>query len=191
VLSKESGIDNPKESSLKNSYFDFSYNTFGIDKYILSFSNKKIMDVACAVSYNQIYALINSNKHDSGIFNVYSVCFSCYSIKEDFSPENYVFMYEFSNSFTSLEDEYSFSSVAYEDFYPVGVEPWEPNLTTLTDIKNLKWKKLVKKYTQIPTPWNKTLYYNMPDKNEEMKKQLLKYIKNIIDMQVPFRVSDT
>ena len=39
----------------------------------------------------------------------------------------------------------------YNDLYPPKIEPWEPNLTTLTDFGK-KWKNLMDKNTPIPTP---------------------------------------
>ena len=37
------------------------------------------------------------------------------------------------------------------DYYPLDVEPWEANITTLVDFDS-KWKNLVDKDTPIPTP---------------------------------------
>jgi len=50
-----------------------------------------------------------------------------------------------------LADEYYSSSVAYDDFYPLNVEPWEPNITTMVDFKS-KWKGMIAKDTPVPTP---------------------------------------
>jgi hypothetical protein len=51
--------------------------------------------------------------------------------------------------------------VAYNDFYPKGIEPVEPNITRLLAPENLKWKNLVTKSTMIPTPWEKADYDTM------------------------------
>ena len=67
--------------------------------------------------------------------------------------------------------------VAYEDFYPSGVEPLEPNITSLLDPGNLKWKDLVTPGLGIPTEWNKEVYDSLSKaysiiirkKNEKMK----------------------
>ena len=50
------------------------------------------------------------------------------------------------------------NAVAYEEFYPPGVEPWEPNVTALINKANLKWKKFLQPGTPLPTPWDKTQY---------------------------------
>ena len=41
--------------------------------------------------------------------------------------------------------------MAYQDFYPLDVEPTDPNLTTLVNFDS-KWKDLVVDGTPIPTP---------------------------------------
>jgi hypothetical protein len=50
-----------------------------------------------------------------------------------------------------LGDEYYSSSVAYEDFYNLKVEPWEPNITTLINFDS-KWKAMLDQSTPVPTP---------------------------------------
>ena len=50
-----------------------------------------------------------------------------------------------------LGDEYYTSEVSVQDFYPSGVEPVEPNLTTLVDFGS-KWKDMLDENTPIPTP---------------------------------------
>ncbi|HPU94468.1 MAG TPA: M64 family metallopeptidase, partial [Candidatus Saccharicenans sp.] len=47
------------------------------------------------------------------------------------------------------------SDVAYNDFYPAGVEPLEPNITALLDPEHLKWKDLVSPGVKIPTEYGK------------------------------------
>jgi len=50
-----------------------------------------------------------------------------------------------------MRNEYYSSAVAYEDFYPLDIEPWEPNITTLVDFDS-KWKDMINKKTSVPTP---------------------------------------
>jgi hypothetical protein len=78
--------------------------------------------------------------------------------KENAWWPDYVFVHEFGHSFAGLGDEYYSSDVAYTDFYPADVEPWEPNLTALLEGRDLKWGHLVADGTPIPTPWEKALY---------------------------------
>jgi hypothetical protein len=62
----------------------------------------------------------------------------------DHSTEAAVFVHEFGHCFAGLGDEYYTSSVAYEEFYNLKVEPWEPNLTTMVDFES-KWKSMMGK----------------------------------------------
>ena len=52
------------------------------------------------------------------------------------------------------------SAVAYNEFYPRGVEPWEPNITAMLDPDNLKWKAHVDEGTPLPTPVDDPEYWN-------------------------------
>ena len=59
-------------------------------------------------------------------------------------------IHEFGHAFGALADEYYNSSVAYNDFFPLDVEPWNPNLTTLVDFDS-KWKDMLPDGTPVPT----------------------------------------
>ncbi|MEG1544487.1 MAG: M64 family metallopeptidase, partial [Tannerellaceae bacterium] len=61
------------------------------------------------------------------------------------------FLHELGHSFAGLADEYFSSAVAYNDFYNLKYEPWEPNITTLVDFDE-KWKDLLPANLPIPTP---------------------------------------
>jgi len=67
----------------------------------------------------------------------------------------YVFVHEFGHFFAGLADEYYTSSVAYDEFYPRGVEPQEANITALLDPENVKWKQWLTPGLTIPTDWGK------------------------------------
>jgi IgA Peptidase M64 len=67
-------------------------------------------------------------------------------------------VYEFGHCFGGLADEYYTSQVSYNDFYPKGVEPWEPNITRMSTPGTLKWKQFVSKDIPLPTPWEKREY---------------------------------
>ena len=102
----------------------------------------------------QIYIIVNSDKYGGGsIFNHYSVC------TNDNKYNEYVFTHEFGHGFAGLADEYYTSDVAYQDFYPLNVEPWETNITTLVNFDS-KWKKLIDEDTPVPTP-NEEKYKNI------------------------------
>lgn len=159
VASKDSGIDEPRKNIWKNTVCGCSFNSLDSPRYVLSVHNKEIRDIAAHAPYDQLYVLFNSERYGGGgIFNLYSTCFSGTDKRGEEWWADYVFVHEFGHAFGGLADEYYSSSVAYDEFYPVGVEPWEPNITALLDKKHLKWKHLIKSSTPIPTPWDKAVY---------------------------------
>lgn len=144
--SYESGTDVPGEHIYKNTPFNSSFYTFDIPRYLTTTDMKSIHDAAAVVPYDHIYVLVNTERYGGGgFYNFLSVCTS----DNDLTPE--VFVHEFGHGFAGLGDEYYNSSVAYEDFYNLDIEPWEPNLTTLVDFDK-KWKSLMDESTPVPTP---------------------------------------
>ena len=47
--------------------------------------------------------------------------------------------------------------MAYNEFYPPGVEPLEPNITALLDSAHLKWSHLAAPGIAVPTPYGKEM----------------------------------
>ncbi|MCK4235771.1 MAG: peptidase M64, partial [Candidatus Krumholzibacteria bacterium] len=136
-ISEESGVDNPREEVYTSSILGLSFNSLDIDRYMLTTSNKALRDIAANVPYDQIIILANTEKYGGGgIFNLYSTCCS------DNEYDGYIFVHEFGHAFAGLADEYYSSSVTYNDMYPRGVEPWEPNITALLDTTDVKWGDL-------------------------------------------------
>jgi hypothetical protein len=144
--SMESGTDIPKENVWKKTIVNSNFYTFDTERYLMTYDNKTLRNIASNAPYDQIFILVNSNKYGGGaIYNFYSVC-----VNNDKNSE-FIFTHEFGHGFASLADEYYTSNVAYQDFYPLDVEPTDPNLTTLVDFDS-KWKDLVEEDTPIPTP---------------------------------------
>lgn len=151
--SMESGIDNPQAGIYRNTVLSSSFNAFGSDRYVLTWDNKAVRKVAAAAPYDFLYILFNSEKYGGGgIYNLYSTCTS------DNVWSDYIFTHEFGHSFAGLGDEYYTSDVAYSDFYPVGIEPWEPNITTFANGKTPKWVSCLGLDMPIPTPWEKAKF---------------------------------
>ncbi len=146
AVSQESGTDIPGENIYVNTALNTSYYTFDIDRYLTTNDMKTVNDYAAVVPHDNIIILINSNRYGGGgIYNYYSGT----TVDNPLSPK--VFIHEFVHGFAGLADEYYTSTVAYNDFYPLDVEPWEPNITTLVNF-DTKWKKMISKDTPIPTP---------------------------------------
>jgi hypothetical protein len=145
-VSLESGTDIPGNGTWKNTACNSSFYTFGIDRYLTTFDYRSVCDYAGHVPYDQIFVLVNSSKYGGGgIYNHYSMGTSGHLYSEK------VFIHEFGHAFAGLGDEYFNSEVAYSDFYPLDVEPWEPNLTTLVNF-DAKWKDMLAPGTPVPTP---------------------------------------
>jgi hypothetical protein len=148
----ESGISRPSTGIYHDSPLGATYDTFGSERYVLTFDNHALRKVAQFAPYEFIEVLVNNRTYGGGgIFNLYS------TVAADNAFGNYVFVHEFGHHFAGLADEYYTSSVSYTS--PAErVEPWEPNATALLDPSNLKWSDLVTANTPIPTPWNKEAF---------------------------------
>ncbi len=146
AASEESGNDIPGDSIWKKTLMNTGFYTFDSERYCMTMDNKSVRDLAANAPYDQIYILVNNKKYGGGaIYNYYSV-----SVNSNILASK-IFVHEFGHGFAGLGDEYYNSPTSYNDFYPLDVEPWEPNLTTLIDFDS-KWKHLLKKRTPIPTP---------------------------------------
>jgi hypothetical protein len=146
--SLESGTDIPKDNIWKKTLVNSNFYTFDTERYLMTTDNKILRNVSSNAPYDQICILVNSDKYGGGaIYNHYSTFVS------DDQYSEFTFTHEFGHGFTSLADEYWTSDVAYQNFYPLDVEPTDPNLTTLVDFDS-KWIDLVEEGTSIPTPSN-------------------------------------
>ncbi len=145
-ISQDSGTDIPGDSIWKNTAVNSSFYTFGIERYMTTMDYKAVCDVAACAPYDQIYILVNTDKYGGGgIYNHYSISAA------DNLQSRAVVIHEFGHAFGGLADEYFNSAVAYNDFFPLEVEPWNPNLTTLVDFAS-KWKAMILEGTPVPTP---------------------------------------
>ncbi len=146
AASEESGNDIPGDSVWKKTLMNTRFYTFDSERYCMTMDNKSVRDLAANAPYDQIYILVNNEKYGGGaIYNYYSV-----SVNSNILASK-IFVHEFGHGFAGLGDEYYNSPTSYNDFYPLDVEPWEPNITTLVNFDS-KWKHLLKKKTPIPTP---------------------------------------
>jgi len=144
--SRDSGTDIPGDGIWKNTVVNSSFYTFGIERYMTTMDYKAVCDVAACAPYDQIYILVNTDKYGGGgIYNHYSISAA------DNLQSRAVVIHEFGHAFGGLADEYFNSAVAYNDYFPLDVEPWNPNLTTLVDFDS-KWKHLLAEGTPVPTP---------------------------------------
>jgi hypothetical protein len=148
--SPESAMDEPRQGVFKKTILNASFNAFGTDRYMLTEENRLARVIASQAPYDAIVILVNSKRYGGGgIYNDYCITTA------DNAASFKVFIHEFGHSFAGLADEYYSSDVAYNDFYPKGVEPLEPNITALLDPKHVKWQDLLSPGIEIPTPYGK------------------------------------
>ena len=146
AISPESGTDIPGEGIYVNSALNSGFYTFNLDRYLTTRDIKSVNDYASAAPHDHIVVLINSERYGGGgVYNYYTGTTSGNAL----SPR--VFIHELGHGFAGLADEYYTSQVAYIDFYPLNVEPWEPNITTMVDFGS-KWKNMLKEGIPVPTP---------------------------------------
>lgn len=148
--SPESGVDEPRKGIYRETTLDSSFNALDLDRYLLTEAGHQLRRLAGAAPYDTLVILVNSERYGGGgIFNDYSIN----TVDNSLSP--LVFLHEFGHNFAGLADEYYSSSVAYNEFYPKGLEPLEPNITALLDPTSLKWRELLSPGVPLPTPWGK------------------------------------
>jgi hypothetical protein len=151
--SEESGVDEPDHNSFKKTVLSATFYSLGSERYLLTEDNKTMRDLAANVPYDAIYIMVNHKRYGGGgIYNLYC------TFTADNQWHEYLFLHEFGHSFAGLADEYYTSDVSYNDFYPKGIEPVEPNITALVDKTNIKWKPYLTHGVEIPTPWEKEVF---------------------------------
>ena len=147
--SEESGTDISGQGIFKNTALNSGFYTFGVDRYLTTPDMKSIRDAVWNVPCDAIFILVNSDKYGGGgMYNFYAIGTA------DNERTSVIFIHEFGHSFAGLADEYFESETAYNDFYSLTIEPWEPNITTLVNFES-KWKDLLPTSTPIPTPSEK------------------------------------
>lgn len=143
--SVQSGVSIPGKGVWKNTAVDSHFDTFYSERYLTTLHLKELHNRLAGVPYEHIIILANTEHYGGGgIYNSYTLTAAHHAT---FAP---VVVHEFGHSFGGLGDEYFYDD-QYEPMYPAGVEPWEPNLTTLTDF-SAKWKDMLPSGTPVPTP---------------------------------------
>ncbi|MDO5442393.1 MAG: M64 family metallopeptidase [Bacteroidia bacterium] len=152
-ISEDGGVDIPNWGQWRRTAMDSSFDTFYEDRYLTIMNHSKIASVYSGVPFDALFIIANESKYGGGgIYGSYAMGTS------DNEQSDIVFIHEFGHSFAGLGDEYYTSAVAYEDCYPAGVEPWEPNITTLVNFE-AKWADMIEKGTPVPTPNDPDKYY--------------------------------
>lgn len=148
--SPEQGMDEPRQRVYRKTVLDASFNAFDLDRYMLIEENHRLHEIAGQVPYDAVIVLVNSKRYGGGSIGL-DYCVT--TVDNPRSPE--VFVHELGHSFAYLADEYYQSEVSYNEFFPKGVEPLEPNITALLDPENVKWKDLLSPGIGVPTEYGK------------------------------------
>jgi len=143
--SEESGITIPQNNQYRKTLLNSTFNGLDLDRYLICHGLWNMHEVADDAPYDVIVIICNTEKYGgAGFYNFY-----CTVYNHGQHPD-YVIVHEMGHLIGGLGDEYYTSEVTVQDFYPAGVEPVEPNLTTLVNFDS-KWKSQMDAGTPIPT----------------------------------------
>ncbi|MBP7147589.1 MAG: peptidase M64 [Acidobacteria bacterium] len=178
--SQDSGCDEPSRGIYKNTAVGATFDSLGSERYLLTEDNEKLHDIAAHAPYDIVFVMVNQERYGGGgIYNF----FCTFTTRNQWSE--YVFLHEFGHAFAGLADEYYTSSTAYNEFYPRGIEPNEPNITALLDPAQLKWRELVTPKTPVPTPWEKAGFDEMDRKYQKIREEMNRKIAERSRAQAP------
>lgn len=145
-VSRDSGADIPQDGIWRNTLMDSMFDTFYIDRYLTVMDHTKIASVVSGAPVDAVIVLVNDSKYGgAGMYGSYAMTTT------DNKRSLPVIIHEFGHSFAGLADEYYDSETAYQDFYPLDIEPWEPNITTNVSFAD-KWADMIEEGTPVPTP---------------------------------------
>jgi hypothetical protein len=160
----ERGISRPLTRVHRRTRIGTTYDAFGSERYVLTFENRSMRDVASFAPYDAVAIVVNADTYGGGgIFNLYA------TVAADSRWAVYIFVHELGHALAALADEYFTSDTAYlpAEGRP---EPWEPNATA--DPKAAKWAELVARGTPLPTPWPKEAFAKRAKEFQERRKRI-------------------
>jgi len=161
---EESGVSRPSDGIYRRSPLGAAYDAFGSERYVLTFDNRRLREIASAAPYEFIEIVVNSRTYGGGgIFNLYATV----AADNAFTP--YIFVHEFGHHFAGLADEYYTSDVAYSSDAK-RPEPWAPNATA--DPHAAKWSQLLSPGIELPTPWPKQEFERSEKQTQERRRQI-------------------
>lgn len=144
--SKDSGVSIPRLNDWRETAVGSHFSTFYSDRYLTAPSVSRIHDLLINIPYEHIIILANTDEYGGGgIYNSYTLTAARHPLMRP------VVVHEFGHSFGALADEYFYEGDVMEDSFPLDVEPWQPNITTLVDFPS-KWEGMMVEGTPVPTP---------------------------------------
>ena len=144
--SKDSGVTVPLKNQWKDTAFESHFSTFYSSRYLTTPRVWKLHKALEGIPYEHVLVLVNTPEYGGGgIYNCYQIATSDHKLTLP------VAVHEFGHSFAGLADEY-FYTEEEDETYPLDIEPWEQNITTMVDFDS-KWKDMLTPGVEIPTPW--------------------------------------
>lgn len=144
LLMDESGVTDPNANRYVESAVGSSYNTFNMDRYLMTTQLFRLHNLLRGVPYDHIIIMANCDTYGGGaIYNYYA-----FSAVQQMSM--WILPHELGHSIGGLADEYVENDSNYNRRY-MGIEPVEPNITSLVNF-DAKWKSMIPEGTPIPTP---------------------------------------
>jgi hypothetical protein len=162
--SDQAGISRPSTGQHRRSRVGATYDAFRSERYVLTFENRALRDVASFAPYDALAILVNGETYGGGgIFNLYATV----AAGSKWAP--YIFVHELGHSIAGLDDEYFTSDPVYQ---PAAErpEPWEPNVTA--DPKGAKWAALATPGLERPTPWPKEAFTKRAREFQDRRKAI-------------------
>ena len=137
--SKESGADFPNDNNLVDTVFDSYFQCANIAR-LLCVDTAKVLAVTAklAPQFDQVIVVVNSQTYGGagGQVATYSLASSATDIA----------IHELGHSFAGLADEYTYGATDNNIY-----EPSEPNVTTITELSQVKWRHWFADPNNVPT----------------------------------------
>jgi IgA Peptidase M64/Peptidase M64 N-terminus len=161
---EERGVSRPLTGQHRRTRVGTTYGALGSERYLLSFENRSLRDVASFAPYDALVLVANSGTYGGGgIFGLYA------TVAADNRWASYIFVHELGHHLADLADEY-FTSDPGTPASDARPEPWEPNVTA--DPRAAKWGDLLTPGTPLPTPWPKDLFTRRANDYQERRRRI-------------------
>lgn len=135
AVSAESGVSLPSEGRWVDNALGSNFDSFYMERYLTTLNVRKLHDALLGVPYEHIIILANTDVYGGGgVLNFYTIA------SARGASFRSVIVHEFGHAFAGLADEYAYEGDT-PPMYPLSVEPWEDNITTLVDFGS-KWKDI-------------------------------------------------
>ncbi len=139
AVSRHSGPSMPFDGVWHETAVGSSFDTFGMARYLTTLRIKQMHDALAGVPYDHVMVFVNTDRYGGGgIYNTLNLLMTKHRLFIE------VLVHEFGHSFAGLADEYAYENEQVTN-YPLDIEPWEQNVTTLVDFDS-KWKALTPKH---------------------------------------------